>query len=119
MGVFDRSLNAAQRLIRKYGQDVTWQKRIDGVPADPAKPWLPAEVAVNSFNVRMVFFPEKSDALAVAMLLRGTEVHSGALVGIMAAGITFVPDIKDTVLRDGMMLAIESINLLAPNGNAI
>lgn len=50
--------------------------------------------------------------------LTGTEVKLGSLAGLMG-NVSFSPDSKDVVIRDGVELRIENLDLLSPNGQKI
>ena len=118
MGVYDRQITSAKRLIAKQGQSATWQQIVDGAPADSSKPWLPG-VAADVFNsVSMVFLPDSQTNREFIRLLTGTEVPTGSLTGLMGA-VDFDPAIKDVVIRDGETLSVQKIDKLAPNGDAI
>lgn len=108
----------AQRLIREKGQSVTWRQLTDGAPADATKPWKPsASVPVNN-TVNILFLPIDRVNQRLIQALRGTEVPIGSLQGLMGA-VSFVPHVKDVVIRGGKEMPIVSIDPLAPNGEAI
>lgn len=118
MGKFDRQIATAARLIAENGQSVTWRRITDGAPPDPGKPWKPGASAFIDSTVRIVFLPEDGRGFEFLRLFGDTEVPKGKLVGLMAA-TSFVPTIKDSVIRAGVALAIEAINPLSPNGETI
>lgn len=120
MAQFDRQIATAQRLIAKYGQDVTWQTVVDGSPADPLKPWKPSEAADTQTTAKICFVPVRdNDWRKLLAYLKGTEVPAGKLAGLMAGNVTFDPKLKDIVVRDGVTLNVSNIDLLSPNGQKI
>lgn len=119
-GVFDRQIATAQRLIAKYGQDVTWQTVVDGAPADAAKPWKPAEATDTQTTTKVCFVAVRdNDWRKLLAYLKGTEVPVGRLAGLMAGNVSFTPKLKDIVIRDGVTLNVTNIDLVSPNGQKI
>lgn len=118
MGVFDRQIANAIRVIQKKGQVVTWRQLSDGAPADMSKPWKPGETVETEVEVSIVFLPETQKNLEFLRLIMGTTVPTGNLTGLMAAQ-NFTPKVKDIVVRDGIPLGVCSVDPLAPNGDII
>lgn len=120
MGRYDRQIASAQRLIKKYGKLTTWRSHVEGVTTEAeapgATPWRPKAGLSNgspSYQVTVVFFPigkEKRESLSEM----GIELTSGAQIGYMPA-VPFVPAQKDTILRNGVYMPVEHIEVLAPN----
>lgn len=117
MGVFDRQIATAQRLIEKYGQKVIWNSKLK---ADNAgQPWKPGQAADTPHEVSICFVP-KTDRLSRQLIqaLTGTEVKVGSLAGLM--GVTdFTPSGDDYVTRDGKLLTIDTLDVLNPNGQIV
>ena len=118
MGVYDRQIASAKRQIAAKGQDVTWRVLVDGAPADSSKPWKPSQATPDDKPVKIVFLPSTMANNQLIKYLKGTEVPTGSLTGLMAA-VDFEPKAKDVVVRDGVELVVESIDLIAPNGEPI
>ena len=118
MGRYDAEIEGAAEQLREDGQLVTWQKIVDGTPADAAKPWKPGEATVTEYPVYIVFLPDDRQGYQVSRYGKGTEVPRGSEKGLMAAQ-DFEPAIKDTIVRDGKTLSICGINPLRPNGQVI
>lgn len=118
MGVYDRQIASAKRQIAAKGQDVTWRVLVDGAPPDASKPWKPSAATPDDKPVKIVFLPHTTAKNQLIRYLKGTEVPTGALTGLMAA-VDFEPKAKDVVIRDGVELVVESIDLIAPNGEPI
>lgn len=120
MGVFDRSIAAAQRLIARYGQDCLWQKpalETEDVPGYPTIGDAPAPVPC-----RIAWFSPRDigrGAEEFMALMVGIEVPSSGQVGLLAGGLDFEPNEKDSVIRDGVPVSIKKIDRLAPNGTPI
>ncbi len=119
VGVYDRQVAAAKRLIAAKGQAVTWRRLVDGSPTDPSKPWLPSAATTTDTAVSIVFLPMNRLGYESLTFMRDTEVPEGAYQGLMSGDVTFTPSIKDKVIRDGVQLEILNIDTLAPNGQAI
>lgn len=117
MGVYDRQIATAKRLIAASGQSVTWRQLSETTP-DDAKPWNAANGAPLNHSVSIVFLPINRVNQQLIHALRGTEVPVGILQGLMGA-VSFVPSIKDTVIRNGITYNISSIDPIAPNGDVI
>lgn len=118
MGVFDRQIEVAKRLIAKNGQSVIWRTLVDGPLSDPDEPWNPSEAVPSENNVKIVFLPYSASNNQFIKYLKGTNVTEGALTGLMAQ-VTFEPKAKDTVIRGTKELAIKTIDELSPNGQSI
>jgi len=124
MAGYERQIAGAKRTIAKKGQVVTWRIRNTGT-TDPAEvagatKWRPKAVPdtePDDRSVSIVFFPitkEKFESLRAM----GVELTTGAQMGLMGA-VDFEPSQKDAVLRGGVLMPIETIDVLAPNGDAI
>lgn len=118
MGVYDRQIANAKRQIKVKGQEVTWRQTVDGNAPDVAKPWKPGTAITTDNNVSVLFLPASSANAELLRSLTGSTVPIGSLKGLMAAQ-SFVPTIKDVVIRGGVPLAIETIDTFAPNGDTI
>lgn len=116
MGQFDRQIATAKRLIAKNGQAVVWRQT--AITDDPDKPWSDQNPVMTDFDTTIVFLPYTRMGYELFGLSPGTEVPTGKLTGLMAA-TNFVPSLKDVVIRDGVTLALQAIDLLAPNGDII
>lgn len=124
MGEYDRQIAGAKRTIAKKGQVVTWRIRSQGTTdageVAGATKWRPkaaTPATPDDRSVSIVFFPitkEKYESLVA----RGIELTTGAQMGLMGA-VDFEPSQKDAVLRGGVLMPIETIDVLAPNGDPI
>lgn len=121
-GVFDDDIAVAKELIDEFGQDCWWQK-----PApvdDNSVPGYPTDgVAPDPVPCKIAFFSGRD-------LNRGTfeflqqmglslEVPDSGEIGLLAGGITFTPEMTDTLRRgavDAAENSIEKVDRLAPNG---
>lgn len=115
---FDWAIELAKELIDDNGQEVTWRVNREVAPFDPSRPWERDPAAPIEHTVRIVFLPQSRENRELIRAMRGSEVPTGRVMGLMAAG-PFEPTLKDTVVRDGKTLAIECIDVLAPNGPPI
>lgn len=118
MGVYDRQIATAKRLIAAKGQSVIWRQLTDGNPADSDKPWNAGETRKKDHTVSIVFLPDTRSGYEMLRAMGVTEVPKGNMIGLMAQ-VPFTPALKDIVLRDGVPVAIRTITPLAPNGENI
>lgn len=120
-GAFDDDIRTAQELIALYGADCLWNK-----PApvdDETQPGYPTEGDTpDPIPCKIAFFSSRDLGRGSAeflAMLQGTEVPVGQEIGLLAGGISFTPQNTDWITRDGVDLAIKSIDRLAPNGTPI
>lgn len=118
MARFDRAIESAKRNIARNGQSVTWRKLASETP-DETKPWLvTADDPTDYEDVKICFLPPGRVGEELVAFLKGSDVTSGSVQGLMAAQ-TFEPDAADIVIRDGKTLRIKSIDPLSPNGQTV
>ncbi len=120
MGVFDRQVATAQRLIAKNGASVIWRKTL--IPADD-NPANPTAGTSQDFPVKIVFLTnEQVNLFTTLTMMKGSDVPTGKLYGLMGA-VTFDPAIVDLIVGtpygDLRMQDKNGINRLAPNGQTI
>lgn len=119
MGVYDRQIASAKRLIAAKGQNVIWRRLSISTPLpDVNKPWKPGDDTTVDVSVSIVFVPVNRVGNELIHLLKGTEIATGSLKGLMGA-VSFEPSIKDVVIRGDKTLRIKSIEPIAPNGDII
>lgn len=117
MGVYDRQIKQAQRLMKK-GQSVLWEKHT--VATDVAQPWKAhAGATAPTFPVRIVFLPPLKRSEFDTHLMEGSTVPEGRPRGLMGAVTGFVPAIDDTIIRGSERYTIACMDILAPNGEVI
>lgn len=117
MGQFDRAIETAKRLIEKNGQPVTWRKLVVDTPS-PSAPWKPVSEGVNEYSTIICFLPLSRVGEELIRYLRGTEVTTGSVKGLMPV-VDFEPSANDVVISNGNTLRIKSIDTLSPNGQII
>lgn len=118
MGVFDRQIATAKRLIAKYGEDCLWQQPGERNPA--VKPWRGSnDDPPEPHPVKIAFFPNGGELGAVLVALGDTEQVIASEYGLMAA-VDFEPATSD-VLTDssGGIVEIVKATPLRPNGEII
>ena len=120
MGAYDSQIATAKRLIAAKGELCLWAASAPATAADPDQPWLTvAGAAPAPVEVRIVMLPASRQYRELLRFLKGTEVVGGGAYGLMAA-VSFDPAKTGIVTRkNGTKLSIESIDLLAPNGDPI
>lgn len=117
MGQFDRQIETALRLIKKNGQQIVWRKTKPIVP-DVDKPWLPTGDVEIEYTPFVCFLPLNRVGKEFIQSLGQSEAVSGTYYGLMGAQ-PFAPNLTDVVVRDGVELDINSIDILSPNGQII
>lgn len=115
MGVYDRSLATATKGIKKWGQLVTWRRRIAAALPDPLKPWEKAPDTIVDVPVRILFTFDDLEDRQLVHYLKNTETQRGLVNGMMQA-VDFIPRTTDTVLRGDIELVIATLDVLAPGG---
>jgi hypothetical protein len=118
MAQFDKAIATAKRLIAKNGEAVIWRQIADAEPEDSSKPWIPGEVESVDYVVELCFLPLSRVNLETFTLIQGSEVPKGSVMGLMGE-VPFEPNLRDVVVRSGVELRIESIDLLSPNGQKV
>jgi hypothetical protein len=116
MGQFDAQIALAQQAIKDNGQAVIWRQL--NRTADVGEPWKVASGNVD-YSPFICFFPVNKQTRETLHYIAGSnELKDGSVIGLMGA-VNFVPSLADVVIRDGKQLNIASIEVLAPNGQAI
>lgn len=117
---FEQSaLNQASDMISKFGQLVIWQQTRDGVPADTDKPWEVGPATTVEFPVYICFLPANRKLFAALMYQAGTDIPTGFVRGLMTGNVPFVPALKDSLVREGVVYSVEYIEVFNPAGNAL
>lgn len=125
MADYTDDIATAKELIDEFGQDCWWQPPAasDG-PSEPGYPGEDGELP-DPIKCKIAWFNEHDLSRGTYKSLEfliGTEVPTGALVGLLAGGQTFVPKLTDTVRRgavDAVPITINNIDELAPDGTPI
>jgi len=119
MGVYDRQIASATRMIAAKGADCVWRRPQRAKGGDA---WNPQPAAPDDKRVKLVFFSPKDIGRGSGEFLaalRGTEVPTSSEIGLMAGGLDFEPSDADVIIRWDGEKGIKSIDRLAPNGEAI
>jgi len=116
MGVYDRQIAVATRLIKAKGEVCTWRKAGAPTIADASKPWIKEDAAPTDSTVSIVWLSDNSSPF---QMLTSSEVESGGQKGLMAS-VPFTPDLKDMIITSsGKALQLEKLFPIAPNGKAL
>lgn len=118
MSVFARQQDTAKRLIVKNGQAVVWRSLSNGAPGNASEPWKPGVGATVDNPVSIVFLPESRLGYEWIARLANTDIPEGSGYGLMHK-VSFIPTLKDTVVKDGETFRVVSLDPLAPNGEVI
>ena len=116
MGQYDRQIKTAIRLIKRYGQLVTWRQLFYPLTPDPNKPYKVVPVPPVDKEVHIAFFTVDRWNQRTLFYKKDTEIPIGTLIGYMAAP-TFTPEpnLKHIVLRGEEQLSIRNFDILSPN----
>jgi hypothetical protein len=117
MSFYDRQIRQAAKMIKKFGQPVTWKQPVKVVP-DSTKPWKVNAADPVPYTVNMVFVRANGFSRELYRLIKGTDIPTGAPKGLMAA-VPFTPTVDDIVDRNGTILKIAAIDVVSPNGDPI
>ena len=90
MGVYDRQLASATKGIKKWGQPVTWKRRIAAALPDPLKPWEKASDTIIEVPVQILFTFDDLEDRQLLYYLKNTEVQRGLVNGMMHV-VNFIP----------------------------
>lgn len=119
-GVFDDDIATARELIDLYGAACLWQKP---APLVEDEPGYPTEgVLPDPVPCKLAFFTGRDlgrGSEEFLAMLAGMEVPANQEIGLLAGGLSFTPELTDTLTRGGVELAIKKIDRLAPNGTPI
>lgn len=116
MGVYDRQIGTALRLIAKTGQSVEWNSETDSANAD--NPWDSETNVTTKTTVNICFLPVGLSDLPTFKYADLSDVPRGAVKGLMG-NVPFEPKLKDWVIRNGKRLNIDQVKELSPNGEKI
>lgn len=117
MGVYDRQIANAQRLIAAKGVVCDWQSAEAGELVDETKPWKPAAATPKEYQAAIVFLPKNTNTAYLRHDNRGTPI--GDLIGLMGA-VAFTPQIEDIIeCPSGEKYRVGSADPIAPNGDVI
>lgn len=121
MGVYDRQIATAKRLITAKGRKCVWRAIDNEDPADVDKPWKPGAVESEDHDVNIVFLPDTRSQVEFLQALTGTDINVGDDYGLMPA-VDFVPTLRAEVYDETgttQLRSVKSIEPLAPNGDVI
>jgi hypothetical protein len=118
VGKYAQDIADAKAAIAEAGQLVTW-RQLNEVMPDANKPWIRTPGVPTDFPVTIAFLKVKRIRYESQRDMPETRDKIGAFRGLMAGGQPFTPSAKDVVVRNGKVLQIESLDSLAPDGDAI
>ena len=120
MGVFDRQIATAKRLIAKYGEPVTWHSAPTSVPSDDDQPWNGTDVKpIDRPGIRVAFFPTNSSIGQLIRMMRNSDIPTGNELGYMAQVPFEVSSLDTLTRRNGSVYRIKNIDPLDPNGEGV
>lgn len=117
MAQYDRQVASALRMIKKYGQSVTWRSLTNGTLPDPNKPWLVGATQESDKEAVIAFFPrDKENEYTKRSKRDANEVTVGDCLGYMGRVEGYVPQLKDIVIRGSATYTVERLDIIRPNG---
>lgn len=118
MGQYDEEIADAKELITEFGQSVEWQQTVE--VENTEQPWKGTSGTPKKYKTKIAFVAAKDNEWRKLLAyLKGTEVASSRMAGLMAGGQKFIPSLKDFVIRGDKTLAIESIDIVQPSDQPI
>jgi len=117
MARFDNAIALADRLITKNGEAVMLNRRVDGAPPDPTKPWRVGAQTETTTAIRGVFLNHSEAREAGIVLKEGEQI-----VFVPAADLgAVVPDpATDVIVRgNGERWSVVEHETLKPNDQTI
>ena len=121
MGVYDRQIANAKRVIAAKGRSCKWAEIDNAAPSDASKPWKPGAASPTMHDVSILFLPESRKSMEFLRALTGTDIQVGDDYGLMGA-VDFVPTNRAEIYAsDGTTLLrnVKSVDVLAPNGDPV
>lgn len=119
MGVFDRQVATAKRLIAKYGEPVTWHSAPPSDAPDD-QPWNGTDVQpIDRPGIRVAFFPTNSSIGQLIRFMRNSDIPTGNELGYMAQVPFEVSSLDTLTRRNGSVYRIKNIDPLDPNGEGV
>lgn len=119
MGVYDRQVALAERLIREKGKVVQIVRQT--TVTDPTKPWesgIPTEVLDDAHGVFLNF--NQKDLETMSKMSGASEIQaSDRKVLLAAAALSGAPTINDKLREVDGDWSIEWVQVLSPNGENI
>ena len=113
--VYDSSVAAATRELKKWGEECTWQSRVDGSLVDATKPWDKSADTIVETKVRILFTFDDLEDRQLRRYLKNASTQRGLVNGMMHV-VNFEPKLKDTVIRAGKQLVVATLDVLSPGG---
>lgn len=117
MGVFDRQIESAKKLIVKNGQEVIWKRTYQHI-ANQDEPWKESKGARVEYKVMMAFLPVDYKNQQFKRYRFETDIEVGTIAGYMGQ-VDFEPSLRDVVIRDGKTYVIKNIDPIDPNGQGV
>ena len=120
MGVYDRLIATATRMIRDRGESVTWESQSLATSPNPEKAWKGAETQTTPHTVNMVFLPYETIGREFLRYRKDSSVATGSEGGLMAQ-VDFTPTMKDSVIRtsNDKKYVVKNLIEYNPNGESI
>ncbi len=117
MGVYDKQMALAVRMISTKGQTVTWRKQT-AEPIDDNKPWELNTSVDTDYSPSIVFLPIDLINHEFRRFMKDSNLIAGNEGGLMAA-VDFTPEVGDMVIRGSEVLKVKNFYRLSPNGEII
>ena len=116
MARFDSAVALALKLIDKNGETSTVRRKVDGAPADAAKPWEPGVPTFTSHTSKAVWLDFDVKRIDGELVKRGDQQ---VLIPASTMPIDPDPALDHVVRADGERWTVVSSEVLKPNGQRI
>lgn len=116
MAGYARQIATADRLIRKYGELVTFHRLSDWTGD---KPWKPSDdpTETDFEDVPIVYYTETGLGRELLAYFQGADVPAGQTLAMIPGNVAFNPQLKDTIDSPTMgLLKVLSNNPISPSG---
>lgn len=110
------TISTVTRLLRDYGQTVTWCCVSQPPPTDPDKPWESPAVTTMEYPVSLVTFPMPTYQPRTEFVEKGSETVKSLRIGYIAPTLPITPSVKDYIKQGANILQVVAITALAPAG---
>lgn len=121
MGIYDRQIASALKIIRKKGASAILRKLNSTSPSNPDEPWKPSADAIDDTNISIVILPPLSGSgleISFNKSIDNSLIPKNLQIGLIGNNL-IEPDLKDLVIINSIEYTIYKLATLAPNGESL
>jgi hypothetical protein len=112
--VYASLIEMAQRLIAEKGAVFSYHAVNPGAPPDSGKPWIPGATVETVYDIEAVMFP--LDRISQETTRRDGDASARrGNAQVFLGQQSFVPQIDDYLLLDGVKRPLRSVKTIAPD----